>query len=168
MPGGGVAPDGGVAPVAPDLLPGRWVEALSWPTVDASEDRPFEEEAVDEADAPAAELEEPRDEVIDRSCPLEAGWRRAKRVPAAELVVPELLVAELPVVRVPELPAAGAVDGAGAACAAGVADVADVAADPREVRSWPGPVPAAGAVGCSVFAGGRTSVEVALSVCVGF
>jgi hypothetical protein len=115
---------------------------------------------VDEADAPAAELEEPRDEVIDRSCPLEAGWRRAKWVPV-ELVAVELLAT-------PELPAAGAVDGAGAACAAGVADVADVAADPREVRSWPGPVPAAGAVSCSVFAGGRTSVEVALSVCVGF
>jgi hypothetical protein len=81
-----------------------------------------------------------------------------------------LLVAGGPAAEwpVPELP--GTADATDVAGAAGVADVvvAVVAVDPPEVRSWPGPVPAAVAVGCSAVAGGRASVEVDLSVCVGF
>ena len=107
------------------------------------------------------ELDEPEDEAIDRSCPCEgwvpscllvAGWRRVKWV------------------RVPEAVAAGAADVADVAEVPDVPDVADVpdVPDPAAVRSRRGPAPAAGAVGCLAAAGGRTSVEVDLSVCIGF
>jgi hypothetical protein len=130
------------------------------------------------------------DELADRSCLLVTGWRWVRvglpaagllRLPAEELAVPATglpAVAGLPVLRllaarllVVEVPAAGfAAAGLPEAGAAGAADAVDVAeaADPPEVRSWPDPVPAAGAVGCSGVAGGSASVEVDLSVCVGF
>ena len=63
----------------------------------------------------------------------------------------------------PELPEAVAADAAGAV-APGAADLGD----PPEARSCCDPAPAAGAVGCSEVAGGRASVEVDLSACVGF
>jgi len=137
-------------------------------------------------DRPAAALDEPGAEVTDRSCPLVAGRGRARARPSLEaeapcegltaVEVPELLGAELlgaellgaglPVMRLlaAGVPAAGV---AGAGLPVAEWPVAG-AADPPEVRSWPGPAPAAGAVGCSEVAGGRTSVEVDLSVCVGF
>jgi hypothetical protein len=79
-------------------------------------------------------------------------------VPAAGFTAAGLPVAGVPAARLPEAGAAGAAD---------AVDVAE-AADRPEVRSWPGPVPAAVAVGCLAVAGGRASVEVDLSVCVGF
>ena len=63
-----------------------------------------------------------------------------------------LIAVELPAVELPE------------AVVAGAADVGD----PPEARSCCDPAPAAVAVGCSAVAGGRTSVEVDLAVCVGF
>lgn len=168
--------DGDADPLAKPL-----VDALSVPTVVVPSE---------ELDRPA-EVGEPGDEVIDRSCPLE-GWRWGERLPLPEApamsgrpileaavpgVVAEVAAPELAVPGVPATagfvvdPAAGfvvAVEPAGVPDADDF-DVADAdVADPPEVRSWPGPVPAAGAVGCSAVAGGRTSVEVDLSGCVGF
>lgn len=100
------------------------------------------------------------------------------RLPATELPgvlrvpeAPELLAAGLPVagllaglpgtaLAAPEPPEAVATDATGA--------VAPDTGDPPEARSCCDPAPAAGAVGCSEVAGGRASVEVDLSACVGF
>jgi len=122
------SPDGGA-------VPGR-----ALPGVDALEKRPFEgtvdlrserfvrglDSSTEEADRPAAPLDEPGDEVADRSFPWVVRWWRTKWVPV-ELAVPVLLVAGLPVAGAAEraLLLAGAAE---------FADDADVA-DPPEVRS---------------------------------
>ena len=102
---------------------------------------------------PATELAVPA-----TGLPAVAGLPGLLRLLAARLLVAEVPAAGFTAARLPEAGAAGAAD---------AVDVAE-AADRPEVRSWPGPVPAAVAVGCSAVAGGRASVEVDLSVCVGF
>ena len=185
-------PDSGVVPDS-DAVPEPWAvpdgnavdplveplgDALSGPTAsEASETFDLRADLPDglPVDLPAAEMGDPTDEVIDRSCPL-MEWRWVKGLWGAAdgLLAVRLpgLVAEPARVEPVELEPTGfepadaelPVD---APDEAGAADAGEVAELP-EVRSRRDPAPAAEAEGCSVVAGGRASVEVDLSVDTGF